>query len=269
MSDTNSSSPEQLTDSAGTVEASLEVRPVEPIKLDVQTTSEEPKPGPRLTDIARPKKLTPEEQIASLRKDLETARTDASAAVRLAEHWKAQSDLAKKERESALDSFDSAKKHLGELADERQRWRAKAERLETQVDGQKAEKLVAMIDERQKLRTDCGHKDKQIADLTRKLEATEAQVYASRALARQAEQRFQGLEASVEAMQAARDKAQQERGGALEDLASEKRLHENAKAGALKLLSERDELYKRITELEAAAKQRPAASTPAALRQGA
>ena len=169
----------------------LEVKPVKPIVTD-----------------------DPKDVIQRLREELVKERAAKLQAHELVELMAADRDGFKSLAESAEGALNSVKKRVGEVCSERDRLVNKLKAVQEQVDAQKAEKLVAMIDERQKLRTDIGHKDKQIADLVRQLGAAQAQAEASRTLARQADQRAQGFEASLEAMQVARGKAQRDAGEA-------------------------------------------------------
>jgi hypothetical protein len=275
MSDTNSSSPEQLTDSAGTVEAKMEAK-IETVGL----AQVEPAGELEVKPVAPIAADTPDQIIARLRKDLEDERTKIVGLSDLVEHLKLDRDLAKRERESAIGAKDAMVKRQGDMAAERDRWKAKAKSLETQVDGQKAEKLVAMIDERQRLRTEIGNKDAALADRQQLLEKAREALRDEERLRRAAEQRFQGIESTFEAMQAARNKAQQERGGALEDLASarktiadihaaaagEKRAADASPLRDVKALrEERDRLKVQVETLLENAK----ASTPAPARKGA
>jgi chromosome segregation ATPase len=165
----------------------LEVKPVKPLEVD-----------------------TPEQIIERLRKELASLREVEAGLHTALTNALEDRDRVMDHRDAAVKLSEQIKKRLGEISAERERWKASACKLQEQVDAQKAERLVALIDERQKLRTDVGMKDKQIAELTQKLDAAQSQTAAARQVASQAQQRFAGLEASAEVLSRARDKAQDE-----------------------------------------------------------
>jgi hypothetical protein len=218
-----------VTEAAGATEAAMEVKAPAPIEtVGLAQVNRAPSPSEKFIAKAAAKVLpptpepdtdhlevkqvapieadTPDQIIARLRAQLEEARADATTAVRLADHWKGERDISRADLEKVQKTMDSVKKRIGEACEDRDRWQTKAKNLQTQVDGQKAERLVALIDERQKLRTDLGQKDKRIAELAGQVAQAETSRGVALARAQQAEQRFAGLEASVEVIQRARDK---------------------------------------------------------------
>lgn len=245
--------------SEGPATGDLEVKPVAPIQAD-----------------------TPDQIIERLRKDLAKEREIVAGLHVALTQAIEERDVAAAAADRHFDNLEKARKRFTEIAAERDRWKAKAERLEGQVDAQKAERLVAMIDERQRLRTELGNKDAALADRQQLLEKAREAFRDEERLRRAAEQRFQGLESTVEAMQAARNKAQQERGVALEDLAGarktiadihtaaagEKRAAEASPLRDVKAL--RDERDRLKIQVEQLLEKLPKPSTaPAPVRKGA